>query len=167
MPQPSVHRAGLLAWLEQCSLPVPAGTGPAPTCRRDHALLLLAVQTGLRVSELTSLRIRNLALGNGAHMRCTGKGRKDRATPLTRQTAAVLRVYLAERHGEPEAPLFPGPAGSPLSTDAVRRLVERHAADSARHCPSLGAKHVSPNVLRHTRARFECGIDLVIIPAIA
>lgn len=136
------------------------------TGRRDHALLLLTIQTGLRVSELTSLRIRDLALGNnGAHVRCTRKGRKDRATPLTRQTAAVLRVYLTERHGKPEDPLFPGPAGSPLSTDAVRRLVERHAADSARHCPSLGTKHVSPHVLRHTCAMrmLECGIDLATI----
>jgi len=135
------------------------------TGRRDHALLLLAVQTGMRVSELTGLRIADLELGKGAHVRCKGKGRKDRATPLTRQTAAVLRVYLAERGGQPEDPVFPGPAGSALGPDAVRRLVERHAAAAARCCPSLGSKKVRPHVLRHTCAMrmLECGIDLATI----
>jgi len=85
--------------------------------------------------------------------------------PLTRRTAAVLRVYLAERGGQPEDPVFPGPAGSALSTDAVRRLVERHAAAAARCCPSLGSKKVRPHVLRHTCAMrmLECGIDLATI----
>lgn len=135
------------------------------TGRRDHALLLLAVQTGLRVSELTGLRIRDLELGHGAHVRCRGKGRKDRSTPLTGQTVAVMRVYLAERGGEPEDPLFPGPSGSSLGTDAVRRLVERHAVIAARRCKSLGSKKVSPHVLRHTTAMrmLECGIDSATI----
>ena len=135
------------------------------TGRRDHALLLLAVQTGLRVSELTGLRIGDLELGRGAHVRCRGKGRKDRSTPLTRQTVAVLRVYLAERGGEPEDPVFPGPSGSPLGTDAVRRLVQRHAAVAARRCKSLCSKNMSPHILRHTCAMrmLESGIDLPTI----
>lgn len=135
------------------------------TGRRDHALLLLAVQTGLRVSELTGLRVQDLVLGTGAHVRCRGKGRKDRATPLTRQTVAVLRVYLAERGGEPEDPVFPGPSGAALGTDAVRRLVQRHAAVAAERCKSLGAKKIGPHVLRHSCAMrmLECGVDLASI----
>jgi integrase/recombinase XerD len=120
------------------------------TGRRDHALLVLAVQTGLRVSELTALRLRDLHLGTGAYARCLGKGRKERTTPLTRQSVAVLRVYLAERGGEPADPLFPGPGGGPLGRDAVRRLVERHAATAAARCPSLTAKKTTPHVLRHS-----------------
>lgn len=120
------------------------------TGRRDHALLLLAIQTGLRVSELTGLRLRDIQVGTSAHVRCTGKGRKDRCTPLTRQTVAVLRVYLAERGGIPDDPVFPGPRGAPLSRDAVRRLVERHTATAAQNCPSLTSKKTSPHVLRHT-----------------
>jgi len=120
------------------------------TGRRDHALLLLAIQTGLRVSELTGLRLRDIQVATGAHVRCTGKGRKDRCTPLTRQTVAVLRVYLAERGGIPDDPVFPGPRGGPLSRDAVRRLVERHTATAAQNCPSLTSKKTSPHVLRHT-----------------
>ncbi len=135
------------------------------TGRRDHALLLLAVQTGLRVSELTGLRVRDLELGKGAHVRCRGKGRKDRLTPLTRQTVAVLRVYLAERAGEPENPAFAGPGGRALGTDAVRRLVERHAAAATQRCPSLARKKISPHILRHTCAMrmLESGLDLATI----
>jgi integrase/recombinase XerD len=135
------------------------------TGRRDHALLALAIQTGLRVSELTGLRIRDLELGTGAHVRCRGKGRKDRSTPLTRQTVTVMRVYLAERSGKPDDPLFPGPGGCALGSDAVRRLVARHTAVAAQHCRSLAAKKVSPHVLRHTCAMrmLESGTDLATI----
>jgi site-specific recombinase XerD len=105
--------------------------------RRDHALLLIAVQTGLRVSELTGLTVSDVHLGPGAHVRCHGKGRKDRATPLTRQTVAVLRAWLAERGGGPGDPLFPARAGRRLSRDAVERLVAKHATAAAATCPSL------------------------------
>jgi integrase/recombinase XerD len=135
------------------------------TGRRDHALLVLAIQTGLRVSELTGLRLRDIQLSTGAHVRCTGKGRKDRCTPLTRKTVAVLRVYLAERGGTPDDPVFPGPRGAPLGRDAVRRLVERHAATATRNCPSLTSKKASPHVLRHRAAMrlLESGCDLTTI----
>jgi site-specific recombinase XerD len=131
------------------------------TGRRDYALLLLAIQTGLRVSELTGLRIADLQLGRGPHVRCRGKGRKDRSTPLTHQTVAVLRVYLAERGGQPEDPLYPGPKGLQLSTDAVRRLVQRHAAVATQRCKSIASKTTSPHVLRHTCAMrmLESGVD--------
>jgi site-specific recombinase XerD len=135
------------------------------TGRRDHALLLVAVQTGLRVSELVGLRLRDIHLGTGAHVRCIGKGRKERSTPLTRQTVAVLRVYLTERGGTPDDPVFPGPRSAPLSRDAVRRLVERHTATAVRSCPSLTSKKASPHVLRHTAAMrlLESGCDLSTI----
>ena len=96
--------------------------------RRDHALLAVAIQTGLRVSELTGLRCQDIRLGRGAHLRCTGKGRKDRCTPLTSQTAAILRAWLAERRGQPADPLFVTSRGRVLSRDAVALLITRHAA---------------------------------------
>jgi integrase/recombinase XerD len=118
--------------------------------RRDHALLLLAIQTGLRVSELIGLRCQDVWLGRGPHLRCEGKGRKARVTPLTSQTVAVLRAWLAERHGDPTDPLFPASYhGGPLSRDAVERLLTKHAALAQRDCPSLKDKHLSPHTLRH------------------
>jgi len=133
--------------------------------RRDHALLVVAVQTGLRVSELAGLRRRDLHLGAGAHVRCRGKGRKDRCTPLTRGTVAVLRVFLAERAGGPDDPVFTGPRWAALGRDAVRRLVERHAATAAGTCPSIATKTTTPHVLRHTCAMrlLEAGTDLATI----
>ena len=116
--------------------------------RRDHALLLIAVQTGLRVSELTGLTIGDVHLGPGPHVRCHGKGRKDRATPLTRQTTAVLRAWLAERGGGPADPLFPARTGRSLSRDAVERLVAKHATAAAATCPSLAGKNVTPHTLQ-------------------
>jgi integrase/recombinase XerD len=133
--------------------------------RRDHALLLIAVQTGLRVSELTGLTVSDVHLGPGAHVRCHGKGRKDRATPLTRQTVAVLRAWLAERGGGPGDPLFPARAGRRLSRDAVERLVAKHATAAAATCPSLGGKTVTPHTLRHSAAMalLHAGVDTSVI----
>jgi integrase/recombinase XerD len=118
--------------------------------RRDHALLTLAVQTGLRVSELTALRRQDVELGAGAHVTCLGKGRKNRSTPLTRPSVAVIRAWLKEIPDSPDAPLFPGPRGESLSRDAVRRLVTRHTLTAQQRCPSLRTKRLSPHVLRHT-----------------
>jgi integrase/recombinase XerD len=133
--------------------------------RRDRALLLLAVQTGLRVSELTGLTRQDTCLGAGPHVRCHGKGRKDRATPLTPQTARVLRTWLAELSPAPETPLFPTQPGGPLSRDAVERLVTRHAATAARACPSIAEKRVSPHTLRHSAAMslLKSGVDTSVI----
>ena len=105
--------------------------------RRDHALLLLDVQTGLRVSELTGLARQDIHLGAGPHVRCHGKGRKDRATPLTTQTVKVMRTWLAELSPDPAGPLFPTQPGGRLSRDAVERLVAKHAATAADACPSI------------------------------
>jgi site-specific recombinase XerD len=133
--------------------------------RRDHALLLIAVQTGLRASELTGLTWADVHLGAGPHVRCLGKGRKQRCTPLTRQTVAVLRAWLAECSGDGPDPVFSGPGGGALSRDALWRLVVRHARDAAQTCPSLRAKRVSPHTLRHTAAMqlLAAGVDRSVI----
>ncbi|MGH2352407.1 MAG: tyrosine-type recombinase/integrase, partial [Chloroflexota bacterium] len=129
--------------------------------RRDHALLVLAIQTGFRVSELTGLASGDLQLGVGAQARCHGKGRKERVTPLTAQTAAVLRAWVRERSGSPADPLFPSSRGGALSADAVQWLLSKHAKTAARRCPSLGDKKLSPHVLRHTCAMnlLQSGVD--------
>ena len=133
--------------------------------RRDHALLLIAVQTGLRVSELTGLTCADVVLGTGAHVHCVGKGRKERQTPLTKQAVAVLRVWMTERQGSTDDPLFPSRRRGPLSRDAVELLVAKYAAAARQRCPSLGAKTVSPHVLRHTAAMqlLTAGIDTTVI----
>lgn len=133
--------------------------------RRDHALLLVAIQTGLRVSELIGLRRQDIALGRGPHLRCEGKGRKERITPLTRQTAAVLRAWIDEQHGQPIDPLFPASHGGHLSRDAVERLLSKHAQAAQRSCPSLSGKRLSPHTLRHTSAMrlLHAGVDTTVI----
>jgi site-specific recombinase XerD len=135
------------------------------TGRRDRALLLVALQTGLRVSELTGLACGDLHLGTGAHVRCYGKGRKERCTPLTHQTVAVLRVWLREREGGAADPLFPTRRGSVLTRDAIEALVDKHAGAAAAACPSLSGKRISPHVLRHTAAMqlLHAGIDTSVI----
>jgi integrase/recombinase XerD len=133
--------------------------------RRDHALMLVAAQCGLRVSDLTRLGCGDVHLGVGAHIRCHGKGRKERITPLTTQTAAVLRVWLRERRGAAGDPLFPTSRGGALSRDAVEKLVSKHAAVAGRTCPSLEHKSVSPHTLRHTSAMslLQAGVDTTVI----
>jgi len=129
--------------------------------RRDHALLLLAIQIGLRVSELTALTNSDVHLGPGAHVRCLGKGRKERCTPLTGETVSVVRAWLDERQGQPPDPLFPTSRGRALSRDAVALVVARHAKTAAEACPALRDKAVSPHVLRHTAAMrlLQAGVD--------
>jgi site-specific recombinase XerD len=133
--------------------------------RRDHALLALAIQTGLRVSELTALTRADVHLGAGPHVRCTGKGRKERCTPLTTQVARLLRAWLDERGGGPDDPLFPTSRGQPLSRDAVELLVTRHAQTAQAACPALHGKTVTPHVLRHTTAMalLHAGTDITVI----
>ncbi len=135
------------------------------TGRRDHALLTVGIQAGLRVSELTGLTVSDAVLGTGPHVTCHGKGRKERATPLTPATADILRGWLAERGGARPDPLFPSRRGTRLSRDAVEHLVARHAATAARTCPSIAAKHVTPHVMRHSAAMslLHAGIDITVI----
>jgi len=133
--------------------------------RRDHALMLLASQAGLRVSELIGLDCADLHLGTGAHVRCRGKGRKERAVPLTRATQALLAPWLAERGGLPDEPLFCTRAGGRLSRDAIAQRVRVHATAAARRCPSLAAKSVHPHTLRHScaMALLQAGVDSAVI----
>jgi integrase/recombinase XerD len=133
--------------------------------RRDHALLLLAVQTGLRVSELTGLARQDTHLETGPHVRRHGKGRKDRATPLTAQTVKVPRTWLAELGSAPGSPLFPAQSGARMSRDAVEKLVAKHAAAAAAACPSVKEKNVTPHTLRHTAAMtlLKAGVDTSVI----
>lgn len=133
--------------------------------RRDHCLLTLAIQTGLRVSELTALRNADVSLTRGAHVRVHGKGRKERVTPLTSHTVDMLRTWFDERGATPSDPVFPGPAGRPLGRDAVRKLVAKHAHSAAGRCPSLATKQVGIHTLRHTCAMnlLQSGVDLATI----
>jgi site-specific recombinase XerD len=133
--------------------------------RRDRTLLLVAVQTGLRVSELTGLCCQHVVLGTGAHLQCTGKGRKDRCTPLRREAAAALRAWLTERKGQPTDHLFPNAKGRALSSDGVEYILAKHVATAKEHCPSLEKKRVTPHVLRHTVAMelLQNGVDRSVI----
>ena len=134
--------------------------------RRDHALLLVAVQTGLRVSELTGLTRGALELGAAPpYVRCNGKGRKNRATPLTSQAVAALKVWLQERGGAVEDPLFPSRRGTRLSRDAVEFLLAKYVASAKERCPSLCPKNVTAHVLRHTAAMLlrQAGVDTTAI----
>jgi site-specific recombinase XerD len=133
--------------------------------RRDHALLLCAVQTGLRVSELLRLTNGDVELGTGPHLRTVGKGRKERVAPLTRQTVAVLRAWMRECQEQPADPLFPSRTGGLLTRDAVERRLAQHVAGAQRACPTLRAKRVTMHVMRHTAAMtlLSAGIDTATI----
>jgi site-specific recombinase XerD len=133
--------------------------------RRDRTMLLLAVQTGLRVSELVGLRCDDIFLGTGAHVHCLGKGRKERCTPLRAETVKMLDAWLRQRHGQPEDPLFLSIRGGKLSRDAIERLFRKYAAAAARACASLKRKNVSPHVLRHAAAMdlLQHGVDRSVI----
>lgn len=133
--------------------------------RRDRTLLLVAVQTGLRVSELIGLNCGNVILGAAAHVRCLGKGRKERCTPLRPETARMMDAWLRERHGSEEDAAFPNIRGGRLSRDAVERLLAKYAAIAKRRCPSIGKKHITPHVLRHSAAMnlLHHGVDRSVI----
>jgi len=120
--------------------------------RRDHALLLTAIQTGLRVSELCALRICDVSLSTGAHCRVIGKGRKARVAMLTAETITTLREWCKERKGQDHDPLFPTRRGGPLTPKAIAWLLDKHTSTAAAECPSLQNKRVTPHVLRHTNA---------------
>lgn len=133
--------------------------------RRDYTLLLTAVQTGLRVSELTGLRCEDIVLGTGAHVRCRGKGRKDRSTPLRKDAVAALRRWLRERACGPAEPLFPNARGGCLSRDGVEYILAKHVTKAGQRCPTLTKKRISEHVLRHTLAMdlLEHGVDPCVI----
>lgn len=133
--------------------------------RRDQTLLLLMIQTGLRVSEAISLKMSDVELGTGAHVRCSGKGRKERATPLRSDCRNSLRLWLDETLPNRGDSLFTSKIGRALSRDAVERLVRKHVAAASSSCPSLAVKRVTPHVLRHTAAMqlLQSGVDRTVI----
>jgi site-specific recombinase XerD len=133
--------------------------------RRDRALMLVAVQTGLRLSEITGLCRRAVCLGTGAHVRVLGKGRKERSTPLTRTTADVLRAWLREIADGDDAVVFPSARGNRLSADGVQYLLSKHVTRAREGCQSLREKNVTPHVLRHTTAMelLQAGADRSVI----
>ncbi|MBI2835916.1 MAG: site-specific integrase [Acidobacteria bacterium] len=135
------------------------------TGRRDHALLALAVQTGLRASELIASRSTDVHLGVGPHISCLGKGRKQRITPLTAPVVAVLSVWLRERAGQTDDPLFTTRTGRILSRDALERRLAIYVTTAVRACPSLGEKKITLHVLRHTSAMrlLHAGVDIAVI----
>jgi site-specific recombinase XerD len=133
--------------------------------RRDHALLLTVVQTGLRLAEATSIRQQDVCLATGAHVRCEGKGRKERCTPLTKSTVTVLTAWIREQGADGTRILFPSTRGGRLSADAVQHLVAKYATAAQQACSSLAEKRVSPHVLRHTTAMelLQAGVDRTLI----
>jgi integrase/recombinase XerD len=133
--------------------------------RRDHALLATAIQTGLRVSELTSLTTSDVTIGVGGSVQCLGKGRKARQTPLTTSTQKLIGTWLRERAGGPNDPLFPTSTGARLTRDAIARRITKHAATAKRRCPSLHGKQLTPHTLRHTSAMqlLQAGVDTTLI----
>jgi integrase/recombinase XerD len=164
---PKRFSKALVTWLTEpelhALLAAPATT--TRTGRRDHAMILLAAQTGLRISELTGLTCGDIHLGAGPHVSCHGKGRKQRITPLTQTTVTVLQAWLAERAGQPDQPLFPARDGGRLSRDAVERRLAKHTAAATDNCPSLKTKNTTAHTLRHTAAMrlLHAGVDTSVI----
>ena len=133
--------------------------------RRDRAIVVLMIQAGLRVSELIALNTGDIQLGTGAHVRCEGKGRKQRTVPLTTPAQAVLTGWLTERAGRPTEPLFVTRTGRRLSRDAIEQRVTVHATTATASCPSLQSKQLHPHVLRHSCAMslLQAGVDTTVI----
>jgi integrase/recombinase XerD len=136
-----------------------------PAGRRDHAFIQVAVTTGLRVSELTGLRVGDVHLGTGAHVLAHGKGRKDRSTPLDHASVTVLRDLLGDTTIERDRYVFTTRAGTRMSRDAVAVRLTLHATTAALTCPTLTGKNLTPHVLRHTAAMrlLAAGVDSTVI----
>jgi len=164
---PKRHERALVTFLTEPELDaiIDAPDRATWTGRRDHTIINLLAQTGLRASELTGLRCSDIHLGTGAHATTIGKGRKQRITPLTKATVTVLKVWQAERHGNGSEPLFPTSTGRPLTRKALARRIAKHATRAAESCPSLREKTITPHVLSHTAAMrlLHAGIDTSVI----
>jgi integrase/recombinase XerD len=164
---PKRHQRKIVTWLTEPEIEalIAACDPKTWTGRRDRTLIVVAAQTGLRISELTGLRCTDVHLGVGAHLACEGKGRKQRITPLATGTVAMLRAWLNERAGQPTDPLFPTSTGRALSRDAVEHRLALHAAVAAKTCPSLKDKPISAHTLRHSAAMRlrHAGVDTSVI----
>jgi site-specific recombinase XerD len=133
--------------------------------RRDHAFILIAAQTGLRLSEITGLKRGDVVAGNGAHLRVVGKGRKERCTPLAKPTRAVLKAWLREPPRGVKDVLFPSARGERLTVHGVQYLLNKHRIAALRACPSLKHQRVTVHRLRHTAAMdlLQAGVDRAVI----
>ncbi|MGO9763170.1 MAG: tyrosine-type recombinase/integrase [Solirubrobacteraceae bacterium] len=164
---PKRFQSNLVTFLNDQELDALVGVPDRSTWigRRDHAIILLAAQTGLRASELVGLTCGDVHLGQGAHVSCIGKGRKQRITPLIHPTITVLASWLTERDARADDPLFPTSTGRPLTRDALERRLTKHALHASARCPSLHKKTVTPHVLRHTAAMrlLQAGVDTTVI----
>lgn len=164
---PKRHQRKIVTWLTDPELEaIASACDPATwTGRRDRALIVLAAQTGLRISEITSLDCADIHLGVGAHVTCTGKGRKQRITPLTSGTVALLRSWTTERSGAPADPLFPTSTGRRLSRDAIEHRLGCHVTAATTRCPTLKDKKITLHTLRHSAAMrlLHAGIDTSVI----
>jgi site-specific recombinase XerD len=161
------YERGPIAYLNETEIDVLLAAPDQATWlgRRDRTLLLVALQTGLRVSELIGLRWQDVSLESGAHVCCEGKGRKRRCTPLRKDAISALRAWQREQPRDSLTPLFSTAGGTPLSRDAVAYLLAKHLAKARQHCPSLQGKRVTPHVLRHSAAMalLHSGIDSAVI----
>ena len=161
------HVRSTVAWLDRDEVEalIRAPDPRTQSGRRDRTLLTVAVQTGLRASELIGLRCGDVQLGAGANLRCHGKGRKERHTPLRKDASAMLKAWLKERRGEPGDPVFPNQRGRALSHDSLAYLLAKHLATARVECPSLEKKRVTPHCLRHTAAMelLTNGVDRAVI----
>lgn len=160
-------RRNLVTWLTdtEATALLDACDQTTRTGRRDHAMFALAIQTGLRVSELTGLTIADIHAGTGAHVHCVGKGRKKRATPLLPDTIAIMNAWITERAATGAEPLFTTTTGRRLSRDAVEARLRHTTARAIESCPSLTGKNVTPHTLRHTAAMrlLHAGVDATVI----
>ena len=166
IPAKRYERAPVEFLTEEETIALVAAPDPATWIgRRDRVILLVGLQTGLRNSEITALRRQDVELGTGAHVRCLGKGRKMRCTPLRPDVAAALKEWLSEREGAPNDPVFSSSRGTCISSDALERLVARHASTARMSCASLTGKTVTPHTLRHSAAMdlLRRGVDLSVI----
>ena len=164
---PKRFERGLITWLTDTEVDalLAAPDRSRWSGRRDHALLVVATHTGLRASELVALTCSDVHLGIGPHISCLGKGRKERITPLTKNTVRVLRAWLAECGPQPNDFLFPARHGGALTRDGLERRLDRHLAHATTGCPSLAHKRVTMHTLRHTTAMrlLHAGIDTTVI----
>jgi len=133
--------------------------------RRDHAFILTAVQTGLRLSEMTGLKQADLIFGTGAHIRVIGKGRKERCIPLAKPTVVMLKSWLQEPQRGDDDLLFPSAKGKRFSVHGVQYLLNKHRKVASAVCPSLKQKRVTVHRLRHTMAMdlLQAGVDRSVI----
>jgi len=133
--------------------------------RRDHSFILLAAQTGLRLSEMTGLQRQDIVMGTGAHVRVVGKGRKERCTPLAKPTVSTLKAWLREPQRGRQQTVFPNAKGERLTVHGVQYMLSKHSAAASKVCPSLKQKRVTVHVLRHTVAMdlLQEGVDRAVI----